>query len=1052
MRTAILLSTCLFCSQSFAAGNLLTNADFKQGMHGWWSSVSATMQQAGCQQGIEQDHWKAIIPPAVPSEPTGVLLGCTAQLDYGRIYRLTYSLHLEHAGTMRHLYQMSQRPYRTLGLAENIPVQPGMTKISATFTSGRPDDTAAHVTFNLSQLTGTVRLGDFSIEEVGRLSVTALNDTWTIFPDVTLPETLSAVPAQLTTTKGRRVAPQSAQLTDHEINLARLPGVQFRPGAQALLFNEFTSPRPSLLELGLSASSSMTVYLNGKAVSGELGPGYRTDRFTANEHVVTLPVEAGQNVLAVTVQASSQSWRFICGTPDPPIQYTANANWKAVEMSNVQVQPGSALDLSALVDKPAGKQGRIVIGPGGQLAFADAPGRSIRLLGFNGFPSTIWYESDDEVFRAQTRLFAQAARRQGYRLFRVHGLLDRSLCQDATEDLSIQPQHLARWDFLLSELKREGIYCHLVILSFGLYERGSVYRTTFDERDLHKLRLYLGGEWERAHFRYGAESLLHHVNPYTGLAWKDDPAIAFVEFYNEQELGLERMAQPLAASPELSAFLERKWREWLGARFRDELPAALQAELNGVPLRAAPLPPLHDRQSELANQFALFQMHIAVNCAKWCESVVRGTGYGGLTTQYNGSKSIGNSAVRWQVSQVGDMHAYYRHPSGGWGAAGTRVEQSSSLADAAGYWRNTNATRLSGRPFIVSEFNHCFWNPYQHEGGLVFGAYSALQGFGALEIHSGPVSLDVGLPKIGSFTCAASPVVRANEFLAACLYQRRDVAEAKHRIELVVPEHALTTASTSRGAVSTEQSKIALLTGFSLAFPWAERPPGTHTGSAAQMRILPTGVAAVNAQDWFVDVIESQDGRFALTEMVHQMKDRGILSADNLTDPEQAVYHSDTGEVVLRAREHLLKVHTPRTEAVALEAEQEETIGALTVNHSSVPACIAVCSTTSHSVTESPRLVLIYSTEMVNTGMVVGHDRQLMKNTGQGPALLRCGQLRATLICEQPGSFALYALGFDGARRQQLPVSTADGKLVIKIDTTMLADGPTPFFELVRTK
>ena len=39
-----------------------------------------------------------------------------------------------------------------------------------------------------------------------------------------------------------------------------------------------------------------------------------------------------------------------------------------------------------------------------------------------------------------------------------------------------------------------------------------------------------------------------------------------------------------------------------------------------------------------------------------------------------------------------------------------------------------------------------------------------------------------------------------------------------------------------------------------------------------------------------------------------------------------------------------------------------------------------------------------------------------------------------------------------GGRREKLPVSVADGQLRIQIDTATLADGPTPFFELVKTE
>lgn len=1046
----VLLGALFLSTGLSAAENLLTNGDFGKGTTGWWSGMSAEMRAAGGSQGVEKDRWVAVIPDTVARGSAGVLVGRSINLESGKIYRLTYTLSVEKGGTMRHLYQMSRKPYHSLGLEENVPVEPGTTDISATFQCSRPADAPAHITFNLSKLKGKVAIGNVGLEEAVRLTVSALNKQWTVFADVTAPVSVSAVPTVLAGTKGAPISPAQASLETGVIDVAKLNGGRFRARARALLFNEFTSPAPGAMEVGFSANGWMAIRINGKEILNTLEGGSVSGKLTPNDHVVDLPVQEGKNVLAVEILSGANGWSLVCGTPEPPITYVANGEWKAVDMSHVQVQEGSALDLSALVDKPAGKHGRVMIGEGGDLVFADAPGQPVRMLGFNGFPSGIWKEPDGEVFRSNVKLFAEAARRQGYSLFRVHGLLDRTLCEGATEDMSIQPDKLDRWDFLLSQLKREGIYCHLVIFSFGLYERSAQRETTFAERDKHKLQLYLGGEWERKRFRYGVETVLNHVNPYTGLAWKDDPAVAFVEFYNEQELGLDRMGKAISDFPDAKAYLEREWQKWLCARHSTLLPPALAAELKGKSLGAAPLPSFNDRTSELANEFALFRMHVSAECAKWCERVVRDTGYEGLTTQYNASKKIGDSAVRWEVSQVVDMHAYYRHPIGGWGTAGNTVKQDSSLADSAGYWRSANSTRLSGRPFIVSEFNHCFWNPYQHECGLVFGAYSALQGFSALEIHSGPVTLEVGTPKVESFTCAASPVVRASEFLSACLFRRGDVMRAKRRVELVVPEEALNKSATSLGAVSTEQSRLGLMTGFSLSFPWAGRMEKTTGGGRADLRLLPAGVAAVNAQDWFVDVVESKDGDFSLADTARKMKTMGILSPENISDPENGVFQSDTGEITMRSREHLMKVKSPRTEAVTLEANKRETVGALTVERSSVAACVAVCSATPEPIAVSGRMVLLYSTDMVNTGMVVGPDREMMKDTGKGPALMRSGKLSVTLTCKDPEHVSLYALGFDGGRREKLPMSVVDGQLRIQIDVATLADGPTPFFELVR--
>jgi len=210
MKTAILLSTFCFGSGLLAAENLVTNGDFSEGMAGWWSGVSATMKAAGCRQGIEKDRWVAVIPDTETSEQAGVLVGHGVNLESGKIYRLSYTLGVEKGGTMRHLYQMSKKPHRSLGLVENVPVEPGVTEISVAFACTRPDDTPAHVTFSLSKLRGKVVIGNVRLEEVIRLPVSALNKQWTVFADVAPPVSFAAVPTVLAGTKGGQASPAQA--------------------------------------------------------------------------------------------------------------------------------------------------------------------------------------------------------------------------------------------------------------------------------------------------------------------------------------------------------------------------------------------------------------------------------------------------------------------------------------------------------------------------------------------------------------------------------------------------------------------------------------------------------------------------------------------------------------------------------------------------------------------------------------------------------------------------------------------------------------------------
>lgn len=1038
--------------RAVAAENLIVNGDFRDGLKGW--NLGKKAPAAAVRHEVRDGRLVLDIPPGTVLDSADILLIQRHALLNDKCYQLSYTVETDQPGTTRHIYQLSAAPHSALGLAENVDVQPGRTRVKTSFVVSQENDQPNNLTLNFSKLKGHVEISDIRLELAREYSIAALASEWLVFLDVAPETALSAeTPASLPGRKGAAVAPRRLALQDGVVDLAALAAGAVNEKQAAVLINEFTCESPGALALGFAADWWMEIVLNGQPVYSTLDKGNRSGGFTPDDHPVTLNVDSGRNVLAVKVLAGSKGWRFVCGVPRPPIKYVANEGWLPVSMPDPVVKAGTALDLSAQVAAPAGTLGRMTIRDDGELVFADDPATPLRILGFNGMPSGVLSVEDDELFRARAHDFARAARRQGYRLFRFHGIFDRSLCEGSDGPMQINPRQLDRWDYIVHALKQEGIYCHMVIFSFSLYDAPQNRGKNFEDRDMHKLMMYLGGAWQRRHFQYGAESVLNHYNPYTKLHWRDDPAIAFVEYYNEQELGFERIGPVLENYPDAKAALERRWREWLVARYDGkELPPALASELADAPLAAAPLPNFgyRGRGTFMANEFSLLRMALSKECADWCEGVVRGTGYSGLLTQYNVSKKIGDSAVRWESSQVVEMNTYYQHPAGGWGAPGCTVNQASSLADAANYWRNTASSRIAGRPFIVSEYNHCYWNPYQYEGGMVFAAYAALQGFHALEIHSGPVAIIPVRSYVGSFSCHSSPVVRASQFLSACLYQRGDVSKARQRVELVVPEEVLVANDVANGAVSAEQSRLALITGFTIAFPWARPAPKTFPGETPVMQILPAGVAAVDAHDWFINVVESKDGNFSLTEAIATLKKRGALPANNVSDHEAGIYQSDSGEITMYTQERRMTVVTPRSEAVSMDVGGTEPVvlGAMTVLKSSVPACIAACAMRGDELAASERIVLIYSTSVVNNKTILGPDRRLMINGGSSPVLLQAGDFAVQLRHQRAERLALYALDFDGQRRQKLPVSAQDGVATVAVNTATL-ESPTTFFELV---
>jgi hypothetical protein len=292
-----------------------------------------------------------------------------------------------------------------------------------------------------------------------------------------------------------------------------------------------------------------------------------------------------------------------------------------------------------------------------------------------------------------------------------------------------------------------------------------------------------------------------------------------------------------------------------------------------------------------------------------------------------------------------------------------------------------------------------------------------------------------------------SPVTRPSEFLFTYLFVRGDVKTSAHRVELQVPQSILGEFKQA----STEQTKLGLMSGFGISFPDLQPPKGVAQLAEPDAIVTPAGGVRIRQNGKWTDegeVAEGEKAGLSLDALVGRMKHSGLLPEANISEPSKGVFQSDTGEITLRAQENLLKVATRFSEAVTLEAGRGEPVGRLEVIGSDTPAMIGVCAVDGKEIAESRRMVLLYTTEAANTGMVVTPDRTTMFAEGTLPVLMKVGRLDATLQNAHGKNMALYAIGLNGERRQRLPLAWEDGRLKIHLDTASLAHGPTPFFEL----
>ncbi|MDR0931416.1 MAG: hypothetical protein LBM70_00130, partial [Victivallales bacterium] len=435
----------------------------------------------------------------------------------------------------------------------------------------------------------------------------------------------------------------------------------------------------------------------------------------------------------------------------------------------------------------------------------------------------------------------------------------------------------------------------------------------------------------------------------------------------------------------------------------------------------------------------------------FCLKTLRDIGYKGLVTQ-NTFPQFVHASANWETMPTVDGHGYFQHPSK-WNAPGSVIKNISSIASAASMFRILNSVRLSGRPYLVGEFNHCFWNPYQHELPLAFTAYAALNDFSSHLILGDPVWAT--LPNLywarraNIFDVGRSPVQRAGEFISSLFFLRGDVAPSSHRVEAFASYTQLKKDKSVMAAPSIEQGKLGLLVNYSLSFSDLSQFKGMKTPKA-DFRIPAFGGAAVNSHDWFGEVGAEKAGKFSLTACVKNLRRVGILPKTNQTDPDKGIFQSETGQITLRQAESLLKVVTPRSEAVSLLANRAEKLDALSVNFSSVDALIGVAAVDDQTVKKSQRLVLIYATQIVNSGMKLKADGETLIELGMPPLLMRTGKFSIVLQNENADKLHCYALRLDGKRTREISLKSVNGQVEITLDTRTLLKDLTPFFELVK--
>lgn len=354
-------------------------------------------------------------------------------------------------------------------------------------------------------------------------------------------------------------------------------------------------------------------------------------------------------------------------------------------------------------EKPAGKHG-FLQAVNGQFVFED--GTEARFWGTN-FNSGANFPS-----HSHSEIVAKRLSMTGLNMVRLHQLdadwstpniFQFSKGKRLKNTLSFDPESMDRLDYMIYCLKNEGIYIYMDFLTYRRFKEGDGVAnfmrlseggrpfSNFDRRMIELQKKY-------------ARDFLEHVNPYTGLAYKDEPCIALAEVANENDL---------LANSTWSSFDLEPYKSQILALYKERVGEATDIQT------------LNERTDARVRQFLCeLQMDYYHEMISYLKMV-------GAKFPISGTNYCPEAAVAYcnSIADFTDNHEYW------W-----RGDQRSFMNDPQ--IRNDSVTRgmayrsVYGKPHFISEWDAPWPNEYRADSTLLYAAVGSLQNWGGFTIHT----------------------------------------------------------------------------------------------------------------------------------------------------------------------------------------------------------------------------------------------------------------------------------------------------------------------------
>lgn len=700
--------------------------------------------------------------------------------------------------------------------------------------------------------------------------------------------------------------------------------------------------------------------------------------------------------------------------------------WPAFSLTWDDNQPGPT-DVSFLLEKPAGASGFIKV-VDGHLATGD--GRRWRIWGQH------FVRSQAAAPSHLAPVIARRLAKFGVNCIRLHAIdfhwPDGILMRETDSSRALDPEGLARLDWMVACLKEQGIYVDMNLQVARTFTAADGVKVG-DLAGWGKPMLYFD-DWMMTLQKEYARQLLHHRNPFTQTRYVEEPAVAMIEITNENWLSVFWQQGWLRGQntgfwgsggdihPLYAKDLDQRWNAWLASRYsaRETLAGAWEGALDahedphqGSVRRLTPEEFAAAGMARFRDE-AAFYTELEQNMFRELGTYIRGELGAqqlilGSADFYPSPLSSGLQAVMANtVLDMTDSHYYWQHPVNG------RIENS-PMVDAPDYNVVAHVSRgaVEGFPHICSEVNEPFPNDTAEEFIPILAAYSCLQDWDGVffyDYHPWPGAYwreETWAENFQHywFDIGDNPVKMAQTALGALMFLRGDVQAARKTVERSWPRaQALETLSQG---LTPEQAMERLMRGepMNLSPYWLPYLPG-RLSLVHKTRITSLDAAEISP------------------------------AAGEVIVPEEKIT-SDTGELTWETapQDGRVLMDTPRQQAIIGRTGERET-NHLKLSLETPFAAIQLASLEDQPISKASQLVLLACARVANTDQTwVDEGRHEPADWGHAP--VRIEPVNGNIILRGlKGALSVTAQPLDGSGQptgKVFPLEELAGEFLLKL-------------------